>query len=351
MEMLMKKLLEVLKKHGFDPRKEQMKNGPCIWYGFLMITPALAKFLLENFYSKVVQRVERPGVTQDYSTMIQEERWMDSPNGLVFTDTGWCVDGRHRLKAIVDSGIGVKMSVYVGYPEKIVLITDTHLQRTHGDRAPYMLNQIGVSVNIDPSKEKAFQILTAGIARHVFLWLNGFVPKSGGRVHPYQIQETLAKFPHIPEIAKTIVQMKSTTSWASPAQLGFIATIGMTIHGQKAKAIEFVKRVVQGPTYGPDDPGYSAIDVYREAKQRQMNRLRTMSPVNKFVMLVKTWNLYSKDLTPASVMTIYPKGKYQPAKKVYDAELGKRVVVRGAKGENFPVLSGVKYDASDLPIV
>jgi len=94
------------------------------------ITPEIAKKLLElNTHNRKI----KAGVVQKYVKEIMAGAWVPTASGIGFNEDGILIDGQHRLMAIVESGITVKLLVVTDLPKLSQEKTDTHTKRSAFD--------------------------------------------------------------------------------------------------------------------------------------------------------------------------------------------------------------------------
>jgi hypothetical protein len=75
----------------------------------MLVTPEIAQDWLEN---RNLHNRRKSNVTaRKYSKTIRGERWKCTHEGIAFDRDGFLIDGQHRLMAIVETGITVKMFV------------------------------------------------------------------------------------------------------------------------------------------------------------------------------------------------------------------------------------------------
>jgi hypothetical protein len=100
--------------------------------GIENITPAKAEQWL-NFNKS--NRKLRDGVVEKYASDMRNGKWTTCPVPIAFYEDNDLADGQHRLWAIVESGVAVKMPVARGLQREDGLNIDTGLGRTLVDNA------------------------------------------------------------------------------------------------------------------------------------------------------------------------------------------------------------------------
>lgn len=95
-----------------------------------IITPELAaKYLEKNISNRRIRQADVDMLARDIKT----GNWCITHQGIAFNDAGNLIDGQHRLTAIVQAGIPVKMMVTRGLSEFSVIGVDRGIKRTVND--------------------------------------------------------------------------------------------------------------------------------------------------------------------------------------------------------------------------
>ena len=83
----------------------------------MLVTPKLAKQWLETVDPAKQRNLNHRTVTQ-YATAMKLGHWILTHQGIAFDVQGNLCDGQHRISAVVESGVSVKMMVTTGMAEK-----------------------------------------------------------------------------------------------------------------------------------------------------------------------------------------------------------------------------------------
>lgn len=94
------------------------------------ITPAMATKWLEG---KVHNRPVRDGKVQEYAADMKAGRWRATHQGIAFNPAGELIDGQHRLWAVVEANVTVRMMVTENVPAESMIAFDGGLPRTLTD--------------------------------------------------------------------------------------------------------------------------------------------------------------------------------------------------------------------------
>lgn len=98
------------------------------------ITPTIAKVLLK---ANVKNRIVRRSRVEQYKADLINGRWAQNGEAICFKKNGQLADGQHRLVAISESGVTVKMNVAVGCDDNGDRTYDSGLNRTNADAFRY----------------------------------------------------------------------------------------------------------------------------------------------------------------------------------------------------------------------
>lgn len=112
----------------------------------MTITPEIAKeWLKKNDKNRTVV----PTAVSRYARDMLAGNWKVTHQGIAFAPNGRLLDGQHRLRAIVESGVTVVMNVSQGVDEDVYLAMDGGKTRTMADRLALFtdpeLNRLAVS--------------------------------------------------------------------------------------------------------------------------------------------------------------------------------------------------------------
>ncbi len=95
-----------------------------------MITPEMAeKYLQFNTSNRNLRKT----LVSQYARDMLNGNWRLTHQGLAFNKAGTLLDGQHRLAAIVESGVAVRMVVARGVDTQHQLVMDDHAKRSAGD--------------------------------------------------------------------------------------------------------------------------------------------------------------------------------------------------------------------------
>lgn len=123
------------------PKAEEFEE-PEITSRLVYMTPsmALSRFKKNKRFTGVGmgQRPLYPTTVDRYATMLHDGWWFLSPQGIAFDWDGNVIDGQHRLKAIIDSGVSAWVFVTEGYDPACFEFMDGYRPRNAAALLQYM---------------------------------------------------------------------------------------------------------------------------------------------------------------------------------------------------------------------
>jgi hypothetical protein len=119
---------------------------------FRTITPVQAKQMLKKNLRH--NRDVRGDRVSHWADQMRKGEWINSHQGIAFDTNGNLCDGQHRLMAIVEANVSVKMMVTHGVPAEVFQICDCGLTRTISDRTNIPQRDVSVCNLISRITEK-----------------------------------------------------------------------------------------------------------------------------------------------------------------------------------------------------
>jgi hypothetical protein len=126
-----------------------------------------------------VNRALSPGTVSKYARDMKAGRWLQTGEPIIVGDSGQVLDGQHRLRAVVESGVTVSMLLVSGVGQEAIHSIDTGKPRSAAD----VLGLLG---------HKNTNRL-ASVARHVHEAYSG----ASGRLSVAEIEGVIAKRPGV----------------------------------------------------------------------------------------------------------------------------------------------------------
>jgi hypothetical protein len=96
------------------------------------VTPELAQFWLER---NTRNRKLRQSVINRYANDMRNGRWMVSPDAIAFDTNDCIIEGQHRLWAVFEAQVTVRMTVMFNLDPDTILVIGDHLKRNLADVA------------------------------------------------------------------------------------------------------------------------------------------------------------------------------------------------------------------------
>lgn len=94
------------------------------------ISPKMASDWLQSDINRENRRL-RPHHVNDLAREMAAGRWISTHQGIAFAKSGRLLDGQHRLAAIIQAGVSVRMMVTEDLDEQAFKVMDRGLKRAH----------------------------------------------------------------------------------------------------------------------------------------------------------------------------------------------------------------------------
>lgn len=105
------------------------------------LTPQMAQSLIEINTSN---RTIRPSHVRSIAEAMRRGEWMLSPQGISISNEGVVLDGQHRLKGVIASGISVPMIIWRDVDPATFPILDRGVGRTLSDATKLPTRHVGI---------------------------------------------------------------------------------------------------------------------------------------------------------------------------------------------------------------
>jgi hypothetical protein len=245
-------------------------NGEPI-YELMDITPDLArKWLTEN---NTHNRNVRPRIVSGYAADMLAGNWVQDGQSIKFSREEVLLDGQHRLTAIAESGVTIRMLVVRNLPGDAQEVMDTGAKRTLGD----VLKLRG---------EKNYVAIASVLMRAV-LWQDGArrTIRSTNRPTHRQLLMFLEQHPEIRRSAEIGSRVRNVMR-ISPGTAGLCHWLFNRIDGSDCAF--FFARLTDGAGLVPGDPIYAlrrSVENTARDKGRRPEEYVT-------ALVIKAWNAY-----------------------------------------------------------
>lgn len=211
-------------------------------------------------------------------------QWKMNGEPVIFSATGYLLDGQHRLAAIVKSGVSVEMAVTRGVAEDSFVTIDTGRGRTAA--AVFAIAGIVNYSNIAAGLAKLAMLMKKGESN---LFSGNSRYKLDGRITR---QDLLNEYYRSPELYQDICRMsmkfyKSGRLMSASEIFAMIAYLVKEKNHSLDKVETFFNALCCGT---PCD--CSAVNMYRNMLIRDKSAQFRMTPAVKRNLFAKTWNSY-----------------------------------------------------------
>ena len=208
---------------------------------------------------------------EKYKRALIEDRWEDNAEPVQILLDGSVGNGRHRLIAISETGVGVWLNMVFDVPS--VQHVDTGKPRSVGD----YLRQLGF---------KDVFVLSS-VAKASIKYRLGLLPNA--QLSPDVEETTNYVEEHADSLPLSVKAARSAQGPVTPTVLGFAHHLGWLTSGSKYEADEFIEVIRSGmPEYEGD-----AAFALRETmiREKMGSSKRKTSTVDRFAMAIRAWNL------------------------------------------------------------
>lgn len=239
-------------------------------YRIVDVTPEFATELLGTYNTH--NRNIRRRVVAAYAADMAAGKWRETGEGIKRSHDGTLLDGQHRLSAIVESGVTVRMLLVENLPPEIQEAVDGGAKRKFSD----ILHLRG---------ERHYNLLGA-VVRRAWYWKSG-LRGSTGNYSPTtsQLLVTLEEHPDLRRSAEVVGQMKNATPIPGSI-LGVCHWLFNTIDADDCEF--FFDRLGDGVNLASEHPIY----VLRRTVLDGHNTKSRIAETVLTAYVIKTWNAY-----------------------------------------------------------
>lgn len=255
--------------------------------GDIKMTPTRARTILDHFMYERQRKVNTGAVSQ-YEEAILEKAWKPNGESIKFTRHGICIDGQHRLRAIIASGITVWLFVVIDLDVEVYDTLDTGEVR----KVSHQLESNGV--------DKKWSVVTANALGYLEAYIKGIPDLSPGKIRKKDKLKRNGKvslFLEHQEIAKSgkLYFENKVGDFAPPGYFIFLHYItshglkmenGILVQGREnpVEATQFMKDIKLFANLDALDPVRTLVSYGTKASYRNLNALERRAVVTK------TWN-------------------------------------------------------------
>ncbi len=280
---------------------EQIGKLVSDFYGMrtLMFDKEVAEAVLA--YNTGNRKINRRKLQQLVEQMGRGE-FINTGEPIIISKEGVLNDGQHRLQAVVEAGIEIDMDVRFGISREAFARTDTGASRTPGDVLTIMGAHAGGQVS--------------STVRLLLLYERGLPDRIREFVSHQEIAEAFERWKGVEDVVAAVNRhpfpkaVKSIPLYAT----AFLASRSPG----KSKLETWLDAVATGLEVGRDHPAYQL----RERLLRGIPAATREGLLERFALMVKSWNLFAK-------------GETVPMREFRWVGTGKNV-------EDFPKVTGAK---------
>lgn len=249
------------------------------------VTPDMATLWLEaNTHNRAV----RPSTVAKYARDMSAGNWLMTGEAIKFAPSGTLLDGQHRLRAVIDAGVPVRMLVMHNVDSAAQEVMDSGLKRTASDAlglAGYGNRTLLASVaNLAIALESGINARTGGLGR------------SGENSHT-EIIDWVQNHPSVLEPVRLTQTRYSSTIDAPPTSVAYAYWQMGEINPDLAA--EFFEGMATMSTNGVGDPRLAAMRYFMRAKRERVRVSHTIA----LSILYRTWNAWRKGKRLTSIRT------------------------------------------------
>lgn len=233
------------------------------------VTPELALQMLERHGPN--RRVHPQRVDQ-YARDMKRGAWKENGETIKLDAEGRLVDGQHRLNAVVESGVPVRMAVAFNVPSDAMLTIDTGRPRGFAD--------------VTSIQGETNAIVLASVARWIFKYETDAMQQSESISHS-ELGDVLNRHPRLRDSVHAVVCIKNRV--APPAPLAFVHYMAGRTAGS-ALADAFLFRVANGTDEsGTGLPAGSPAFILRERLIGQRMVKSKLPTIEVVALMIRAW--------------------------------------------------------------
>lgn len=242
----------------------------------LSVGPELASYLLKNNHRK--NRKLKDKVVAKYARDMKAGRWVFTGESLGIDDEGYLCNGQHRLKAIMQAGIIIKIPFVFGLHKDAMKAMDTGSSRSYSD-----------VLAINHRKHKSSDLATA--IRSLAVWEMG--PQNFGKnIHASpafsssELDQVLMSHPDLEKYVTDPI-FANTSVGRNRGIYGFLYYLLSKKYPSESK--EFFEGLSTGANLDINSP---ILVLRNRLDRKQIDSLEVLRTVTKFILISKAWNAF-----------------------------------------------------------
>jgi hypothetical protein len=235
------------------------ETGP-VW-----VTPEIAALWLHrNMKNRPLREIHIKTMARD----MEKDRWEYTGEAIKFSSTGRLIDGQHRLRAIVASGVTLKMMVVIDVPDEAQAVMDSGARRSTGDALAFR-DEVNVST------------LAATCRFGVQIDEGRFSGRDG--VTNQEVIDWLTNHPEIRRHVNTVCKQRRRIDF-KPSIMAYALWRMSNCHREEASA--FFEDLVQLRTGGDNDP-LNVLLQRMHAAEKSRERTTALTQLH---WITRAWN-------------------------------------------------------------
>ena len=235
------------------------------------LTPTLARQLLEQ---NPINRVIQPKLVTKYASDMKADRWQNNGETVVISESGNLLDGQHRCRAVLKSGVTIPVFVVRGAPEEAFKTLGQGKSRTTTD-------MLGIAGYVNTKT-------VAAIAAFAHFYASG--AQLDNRATGSEMLNLVVKHPYITEAAYMV-----TCSRRFPkSSLGLVALLGNEDRKYDFELAAFIDGVVHGENLAKGDPRHTLREWFFSRSNVKGVRVRAQMV---HAATIRAWNAWVEGKT------------------------------------------------------
>lgn len=258
-----------------------MKKGTNHEGLYVTVTPAMAEETLER---NTENRSLRAGLVERYARDMKAGMWAEDGNTIKIAYDGTLIDGQHRLWAVIEAGVPVKLIVLTGLNRSAIRTIDTGAGRTYADYTRITSRAVGSPL---PNANNVAAVL------RVLAWYDGQWPRlphyGGKNTFTFAELDVIAKrHPAVADcVAACLTDKRTRQIFKGGSLLGATYTLAWESNPTEAERWLQILQTGDAPL---DNPA-------RSLRERFTASAVSGAPIStpaQVVYLIKSWNAFAR---------------------------------------------------------
>lgn len=237
------------------------------------VTPALAeKWLGQNHGNRNLRNRK----VANYARDMRNGNWQTTGDSIKFDWNGRMIDGQHRLEAVIESGVTIRVLVVKGLEPSVQGVLDVNIKRSAADALKFAGRGYNVTI-------------MAAAARIANARDMGFLKTATSTNVPemtnMEVEQWVNDNPDI-ENAAALAARTYKTIGATPSALAYAIWVLEDIDGPAA--VEFFTSTAEFRTNGLKDPRSALLRTFNRLKEQRVS----LTPALQLSHIFRAWNAW-----------------------------------------------------------